>query len=73
MIIIGLYKIVLVVQSFGIVCMEWYSPKQGIQTLVTACLGTLGCSFEQHAWSIANVILVFALGYLIRSFTHRLN
>jgi hypothetical protein len=44
MIIIGLYKIVLVVQTFGIVCMKWYSPKQGTHTLVTACLGTLDSS-----------------------------
>jgi len=30
MVIIGLYKIVLMRQTFGIVCMKWYSPKHGI-------------------------------------------
>ena len=30
MIIIGLYKIVLMMQTFGIVCIKWYRPKQGI-------------------------------------------
>jgi hypothetical protein len=30
MVIIGLYKIVLMMQTFGIVCIKWYSPKQGI-------------------------------------------
>jgi hypothetical protein len=30
MIIIGLYKIIVMMQTFGIVCMKWYSPKQGI-------------------------------------------
>jgi len=30
MVIFGLYEIVLMMQTFGIVCIKWYSPKQGI-------------------------------------------
>jgi len=30
MVIIGLYEIVMMMQTFGIVRKKWYSPKQGI-------------------------------------------
>jgi hypothetical protein len=34
------YEIALMMQTFGIVCLKWYSPKQGIETPVAACLVT---------------------------------
>jgi hypothetical protein len=50
-------------QTFGIVCMKWYSPKQGVFKRLS-----------QRVWSlIPYAILVFDLGYLISSFTHSIN
>jgi len=64
-----LYKIVLMMQTFGIICIKWSSPKQGILTLFAACLVTLAIIFKQRVWSLLFTVLVFALDYWISSFT----